>query len=60
MIPVGPFWEGLEEFWSDLVNELPDIPYGGNAYYHSILKPSLGMHLHTLLSNIGQAATSRG
>jgi len=42
IIPTGAFWEGLEEYWSDLVNELPDIPNGGNHYFMKTLKPSLG------------------
>ena len=42
MLPYGAFWEGLEEFWSDLVNELGEIPFGGNEHYHSVMKPSLG------------------
>jgi len=42
IIPTGAFWEGLEEYWSDLVNELPDIPNGGNHYFTKTLKPSLG------------------
>ena len=42
MIPVGPFWDELENFWSDLVNELPNIPFGGNSYFDDHLKPSLG------------------
>lgn len=42
IIPAGAFWEGLEEYWSDLVNELPDIPNGGNHYFTKTLKPSLG------------------
>ena len=42
IIPTGAFWEGLEEYWSDLVNELPDIPNGGNHYFMNTLKPSLG------------------
>lgn len=42
MIPVGQFWDELENFWSDLVNELPDIPLGGNSYFGDHLKPSLG------------------
>ena len=39
-----PFWEGLEEYWSDLVNELPDILDGGNHYFMKTLKPSLGQY----------------
>lgn len=42
IIPVGPFWEEVADFWSDLVNELPDIPDGGNRYFGDHLKPSLG------------------
>ena len=42
IIPVGPFWDELEAFWSDLVHELPDIPDGGNRYFGDHLKPSLG------------------
>ena len=44
IIPTGAFWAGLEDFWSDLVNELPDIPNGGNQYFLTQLKPSLGQH----------------
>lgn len=44
IIPTGAFWEGLEEYWSDLVNELPDIPNGGNHYFMKTLKPSLGQY----------------
>ncbi len=43
IIPTGAYWEGLEEYWSDLVNELPDIPNGGNDYFLNKLKPSLGV-----------------
>ena len=42
IIPIGPFWDELENFWSDLVNELPNIPDGGNEYFGAHLKPSLG------------------
>ncbi len=44
IIPTGAFWEGLEDYWSDLVNELPDIPDGGNHYFMKTLKPSLGQY----------------
>ena len=44
IIPTGAFWGGLEDYWSDLVNELPDIPNGGNNYFLTQLKPSLGQH----------------
>ena len=49
VIPDGPFWDELENFWSDLVNELPDIPDGGNRYFGSHLKPSFGNIVHVLL-----------
>ena len=42
IIPVGAFWDELEAFFSDLVNELPDIPDGGNRYFAAHLKPDLG------------------
>ena len=42
IIPFGPFWDEVENFWSDLVNELPNIPDGGNEYFAAHLKPSLG------------------
>lgn len=42
VIPIGIFWEELEAFWSDLVNELPNIPDGGNDFFASHLKPTLG------------------
>ena len=45
-LPVGPLWKGLEEFWSDLVIELPEIPYGGNEHYHNVMKPALSKLLH--------------
>ena len=49
IIPEGPFWDELEGFWSDLVNELPDIPDGGNRYFGNHLKPSLGKLAYVLL-----------
>ena len=42
IIPTGQYWDELEAFWSDLVNELPNIPDGGNNYFSQHLKPSLG------------------
>lgn len=50
IIPVGPFWDELEAWWSDLVNELPEIPFDGNRYFDSHLKPSLGDHSISLLT----------
>ena len=44
MIPSGVFWDELEAFWSDLVNELPNIPDGGNDFFALHLKPTLGDH----------------
>ena len=47
MLPYGAFWEGLEDFWADLVGELGEIPFGANEYFHNILKPSLGEVKHS-------------
>ena len=43
MIATGAAWDSIEEFWSDLVNELPEIPIGGNNYFFNRLKPALGV-----------------
>ena len=40
-LPTGFAWKSIEEFWSDLVNELPEIPYGGNRYFFNKLQPML-------------------
>ena len=42
IIPIGAFWDGLADFWSDLVHELPNIPVGANEYFATHLKPALG------------------
>lgn len=39
---MGRHWEGIDNYWADLVNELGEIPYGGNEYFHGVLEPSLG------------------
>lgn len=49
IVPFGAFWESLEEYWSDFVAEMPEIPFGGNEHYHNAMKPKLGE-----LSNILQ------
>ena len=37
---------GIEDYWSDLVHELPQIPMGANEYFFSTLKPALGWFRH--------------
>ena len=59
IIPTGAFWEGLEEYWSDLVNELPNIPDGGNCYFKTKLKPSLGL-FPPLLSHTASSPNTAG
>ncbi|KAA6422185.1 MAG: hypothetical protein FRX49_07936 [Trebouxia sp. A1-2] len=54
IIPTGAFWEGLEEYWSDLVNELPDIPSGGNHYFMKTLKPRLGVKVPNAIQMLGR------
>ncbi|DBB14392.1 TPA: hypothetical protein ACH3X3_004692 [Trebouxia sp. C0006] len=54
IIPTGAFWEGLEDYWSDLVNELPDIPDGGNHYFMKTLKPSLGVKVPNAIQMLGR------
>ena len=48
IIPVGDTWETIEDFWSDLVNELPEIPMGANEYFFNTLKPAFGKLSHAL------------
>ena len=42
MLPFGAVWESIEDFWSDLVSELGEIPFGANEYFHNVLEPKLG------------------
>lgn len=44
IIPYGPFWDEIEGWWGDLVNEVGEIPFGGNEYFVDHIKPSLSEH----------------
>ena len=40
-LATGFAWKGIEDYWSDLVNELPEIPIGGNNYFFNKIQPKL-------------------
>lgn len=44
IIPYGPFWDEIEGWWGDLVNEVGEIPFGANEYFVEHIKPSLSEH----------------